>query len=472
MKQLLMLICIFCFAFQTHAQTKQVPVVPSPIVFIYDASGSMWGQIEGQTKMEIASSVLSTSIEELPENQQIGLVAYGHRNKSDCRDVETLVAMDNSSKDEVSSAVNAIKPLGKTPLAYSATQVIDQLRASKQKATVILLTDGLETCDGNICDIVKAAKEEGIDFKMHIVGFGLKDSETAQLICAAQAGDGNYYDAADAGGLGDAMNEVVTQTVDKPEGNFGVYVLKDGKPLDAQVRAYKSGTKNTADQNRTYEDTTYLYLPQEKYDIEVYPHGFGAVSGVTIKDVQTYNDSTTYKTISFDGAKINVIAKNNGELWDSQIAVKTVEGKNVIGGRTYAETKLYEVDAGTYNVTILARDVSGLEASHTIENVSVGAGEVIDVSHNFNTGIASIGAKEGDTLIDCSVDITDAATGKDIAGARTYKSESSNPRKFILTPGTYNVKLREAGKYDGSARGEEFTIEVKQGETITKMFEW
>jgi Ca-activated chloride channel family protein len=472
MKQLLMLICIFCFAFQTHAQTKQVPVVPSPIVFIYDASGSMWGQIEGKTKMEIASSVLSTSIEELPENQQIGLVAYGHRNKSDCRDVETLVAMDNSSKDEVSSAVNAIKPLGKTPLAYSATQVIDQLRASKQKATVILLTDGVETCDGNICDIVKAAKEEGIDFKLHIVGFGLKDSDTAQLQCAAQAGDGNYYDAADADGLGDAMNEVVTQTVDEPEGNLGVYALKNGEPVDADVQAFMSGTKNKADFARSYKDTVYLFLPEEKYDLAVSPHGFGAVSPVMIKGVQTYNDSTTYKTVSLDGAKINIIAKNNGEMWDSQIAVKTPEGENIIGGRNYAEPELYEVDAGTYNITILARNVSGLEATHTIENVSVGVGEVTEVSHDFNTGIALIGAKEGDTLIDCSVGITDAATGKDIAGARTYKSESSNPRKFILTPGTYNVKLFEAGKYDGSARGEEFTIEVKQGETITKMFEW
>ena len=47
------------------------------------------------------------------------------------------------------------------------------------------------------------------------------------------------------------MNEVATQTVDKPKGNLGVYVLKDGKPIDADVQAYADGTKNKADMGRT-----------------------------------------------------------------------------------------------------------------------------------------------------------------------------------------------------------------------------
>ncbi|HRI85642.1 MAG TPA: hypothetical protein PK536_09385 [Ignavibacteria bacterium] len=64
------------------------PDSPSPIIFIYDASGSMWDQISGKSKMEIASEVLKNSVNGLPENQRIGLVAYGHRTKGDCEDVE------------------------------------------------------------------------------------------------------------------------------------------------------------------------------------------------------------------------------------------------------------------------------------------------------------------------------------------------------------------------------------------------
>ena len=89
---------------------------PPPIFFIYDASGSMWGQIDGKTKMEIAAEVLSESIDALPENQKIALVAYGHRRKGDCSDVEFLVQYDEGSKSAVKESIADIKPLGKTPL--------------------------------------------------------------------------------------------------------------------------------------------------------------------------------------------------------------------------------------------------------------------------------------------------------------------------------------------------------------------
>ncbi len=304
MKRLLFSLLIAFYAIAVTGQTKMAPEVPSPIIFIYDASGSMWGQLNGKSKMEIAGSVLSQSIDQFAENQRIGLVVYGHRNKSDCKDVETLLPMNNSSKAKVSSSIQNIKPLGKTPLALSATTVIDQLRSSKEKATIVLITDGIESCDGNICDVVAAAKKEGIDFKLHIVGFGLKSGETEQLQCAAHAGDGNYYDAADASGLGTALNEVATQTIDKPAGNLGVYVIKEGKPIDADVQAYAAGTKNKADYGRTYKDTAYLYLPQATYDLEVGQHSINAITPVVLKNVRTSNDKMTYKTIGLDGAKL------------------------------------------------------------------------------------------------------------------------------------------------------------------------
>ena len=178
MKQLFTLLMALGTCLLLNAQDT---LTPSPIIFIYDASGSMWGQLEGKTKMEIASDVLSGTIDSLPENQQIGLVAYGHRQKGDCKDVEFLVNVGKNNKAKVNQSLKNIKPLGKTPLAYSAMQVFDTLRVTKMKATIILVTDGIESCGGNICEVVKAAREEGIDFKLHIIGFGLKEGETEEL---------------------------------------------------------------------------------------------------------------------------------------------------------------------------------------------------------------------------------------------------------------------------------------------------
>lgn len=459
MKRLAILLCAIGFAIPIFGQNQSQP---SPIIFIYDASGSMWGQMQGKTKMEIASEVLETSIENLPENQNIALVAYGHRQKGDCRDVEFLVDISNNSKATVNSEVKKIKPLGMTPLAHSANLVIEKLKSTKTKATIILVTDGIESCNGNICDVVTAAKNTGVDFKLHIIGFGLKDGETKQLKCAANAGDGKYFNAENGADLGDVLEEATNQTIDK-KGNFGVYVLKDGKPLDAQVIAYAKGTENIIDRGRTYKDTVYLFLPQATYDLKVHPHGFGAISAVAVNNIQTFNDKTTYRTVSLDGAKLKFLISNNNKLWDSQIGVKTLDGKNVIGGRTYANPKTLDVDAGTYNIELYARNTYGVASTHILENVSVGNGETKEVSYNFNTGITILAGTFNGEPMDVGIGIKDAETGKSVYGGRTYKKN----KEVILTSGIYIVSLSEHGVYNKSAKGAEFTIEVKPGETLT-----
>ena len=467
MKYLLIIICILLFPFQGNTQNSETP---APIIFIYDASGSMWGQMQGKTKMEIAANVLSKSINELSENQEIGLVAYGHRKKGDCRDVETLVSMDNSSKTTVTNAIKEIKPLGKTPLAYSATTVIDQLRSSKKRATIILVTDGIESCDGNICDVVSSAKKEGIDFKLHIVGFGLKEGETGQLKCAAKAGEGQYYDAADASGLGEVLNEVTQQTIDKPKGNVTFFALKNGIAIDAWVKAYDIKSKRKPITVRTYADTASVFLPPSVYNLEVQPLENSKVKPVLIENLESFEDKIVHQTISFDGGKFNLITTNNKENWDCTFKVYDQAGKVAGYGRTYNKPKLIELNPGVYDIEILALKMSGLEVKHRIEDLTLGGGEVMDVSHDYKTGIANLGVSENGTLIDCTVNIYDKATDQSIIGRRSYTSASSNPREFILNPGSYKVKLR--GRKDGKDTTKWFEFTLKAGEEITKMYEW
>lgn len=457
----LFLLTVLC-AIHFTAQTRQAPEVPSPIIYIYDASGSMWGQMQGKTKMEIAASVLSKSINDYAENQQISLVAYGHREKGDCRDVETLIPISNTSKSKVANAVNAIKPLGKTPLAFAAETVIDQLRTSKQKATIVLITDGIESCDGNICDVVKASKAEGIDFKLHIVGFGLKKGETEQLVCAAKEGDGNYYDAADASKLGDAMSEVATQTIDREEGNFGVYAVKNNEPIDAWVRAYKAGTDEQVNTLRTYGETRYMYLPAGIYDLEVNPLA-SDVKAIKVTNVESFDHKKTEKTVSFDGGIIAVTTTNNDEGWDTMVKVLGQDGKQVASKRTYGSSKELEVNPGTYTVTFQALVMKGTETFHESTPIVVEAGKTVSVAHNFATGKVALYATVGDDQIDTIVNFKDSATGKNIDSKRTYTKGA----QFLLNPGTYTVKVQPLGIHKGKS-AQTLTMTVNKGETISK----
>lgn len=439
----------------------------SPILFIYDASGSMWQKLGDDFKKEVAAELLANTVGKLPEDQAIGLMAYGHREKGNCEDVEMLVNMDNRSKAEVVSAVQSINPLGKTPLAYSATLAIDKLRNSGQKATIILITDGIESCDGDLCEVVAAAKKEGIDFKLHIIGFGLKDGDTEALRCAAEAGDGNYYDAADADGLDAGLQEATSETVDDPAGNFSLFAVKNGEPIDVWVRAYRAGTEEEVDVARTYRDTGQLYLPAGKYDLWVQPLENTDLSAQTIS-VSMQEDETAHRTISFDGATLMVTTTHNGEPWDAMVKVHDVRTDKVVAGaRTYGRTKSIELDPGTYEVALQVLKVDGPGTQHRTTEIRIQAGDEQRLDHDFKSGTVRIGVQSADgRLIDATVGIYDAS-GKNIAGGRTYKSSSSNPREFFLSPWQYQVKVISLGKDKGYT--ETFPIEIVAGEAMEKI---
>lgn len=457
------LILVFLAVFPCLSGHSQESGTQAPIIFIYDASGSMWGQLAGKTKMEIASEVLTNAVNDLPENQQIGLVAYGHRNKGDCRDVEFLVDASEGTKPEFIAALHSIKPLGMTPLAYAASLVIDRLRKAKTKATVILVTDGIESCDGDICSLVTEAKSEGIDFRLHIIGFGLVEEDTEPLKCAAKAGEGRYFPASDAADLGAVLNVATASTVDQPKNNVSVSTLKNGKPIDALVEAYDIVAKRDPIRARTYGDTAYFYLPPSTYNFEVRPLEGSDMKTLTVSGIKSREDSLVHEEISFDGGKFGVSITNNGTYWDAMVKAIDQNGQVVASVRTYESTKEMEVNPGLYKITVQALAMNGLDTYAELENIAIDAGSTTPVSYDFQTGTAFIDARVGDKSIDSIVTITEASSGKNVAGGRTY----DRGREFLLNPGTYRVKVAPIGAYK-DRQPQTLTLEVKQSEKLVE----
>ena len=85
-------------------------------MLVLDASGSMWRQIQGRTKIEIARDAVASRLKTWPSNQQLGLMAYGHRSKGDCADIEVLKASGPLDAAAMQKAVNALQPKGMTPI--------------------------------------------------------------------------------------------------------------------------------------------------------------------------------------------------------------------------------------------------------------------------------------------------------------------------------------------------------------------
>jgi Ca-activated chloride channel family protein len=184
---------LFLGNFSSVSKAQSEKTLPaSEIILILDASGSMWGQIEGQNKISIAKEVLKNLITGLPENAKVGLIAYGHRDKGDCKDIETIVPPGPLDKALINKKIEELNPKGKTPITDSVLTAFDLVRTNENATTVILVSDGIETCGGDPCKAVKEAKDSGINFIMHVVGVDVGDVDVSQLECAAQAGGGLY----------------------------------------------------------------------------------------------------------------------------------------------------------------------------------------------------------------------------------------------------------------------------------------
>ena len=172
-------------------------------IIVLDASGSMWGQIEGKPKLEIARQTLRTVLGAVPDDLELGLIAYGHRQKGACSDIELVVEPGPGTGAAIADAADRMRFLGMTPLSQAVRQAAETLRYTEEKATVILITDGIETCEADPCALASELEQSGVDFTAHVVGFGLSDEEGRQVACLAENTGGKFIQAGDADTLAD-----------------------------------------------------------------------------------------------------------------------------------------------------------------------------------------------------------------------------------------------------------------------------
>src|SRR5688500_245347 len=104
-------------------------------IIVLDAAGSMWGQIGGRPKLEIARSTLRGVLSTLPAELERGLMAYGHREKGSCEDIELVVPPARASAGAITAAAEGLKFLGKTPLSAAVRQAAESLKYTEDAAT-------------------------------------------------------------------------------------------------------------------------------------------------------------------------------------------------------------------------------------------------------------------------------------------------------------------------------------------------
>ena len=192
------------------------------VEYIMDASGSMMEQLpDGTLKRDVAKEVLSARLNSFPPEINIGLRAYGHRvdwegqAEESCQDIELIAPVETGQLERIATWLDDFPTRGMTPLAESIRQAAEDFTIDPARVnTIVLISDGKETCEGDPCGLVEDLKLQGINFKLHVIGLHVDAETRAQLECIAQAGEGLYRDARSAKELNQALADIEQQTAD------------------------------------------------------------------------------------------------------------------------------------------------------------------------------------------------------------------------------------------------------------------
>lgn len=199
-------------------------------VLVLDASGSMWGQMDGVSKIDMARGAVRQLLTKWDKEVQLGVTAYGHREEGNCSDIEAVVPVGEADVSSVEGAFEKIQPKGKTPLAASVRQAAESLNYKEDKATIILVSDGMENCDADPCAVARELEATGKDLTVHVIGLDVNDREMANVRCVADSTGGRVFKTNTVLEFYDAMDDM-TEEVGQSE------AAKPGKDGEASGEA-------------------------------------------------------------------------------------------------------------------------------------------------------------------------------------------------------------------------------------------
>lgn len=176
---------------------------------VLDVSGSMNTKLGETTRWKTALGMLEEVVAALPEDLNVGLRVYGHRHSSKsaqtCKDTELVVPIAKLDRERLVKAATRLKPRGETPLIHSTLQTIGDLKAVGG-GSVILITDGVESCKGDAKAAAAEIQASGVDVTLNIVGFTLTgEAVENELGTLAGSTGGRYYGAQDGAQLSRAV---------------------------------------------------------------------------------------------------------------------------------------------------------------------------------------------------------------------------------------------------------------------------
>ena len=429
------------------------------------------GQGRRTDQIEAAKEVMAKTVPALPKEVRVGLVAYGHRKKGDCADVETLVPSGSNDRDALLKKVAALSPKGKTPMAASIKQTAEALKTKENETIIVLVSDGIETCHEDPCGVVKALKQSGVKFVLHVVGFGVNKKAEAQLSCMAEAGGGKFFTAGDAESLLAVLDTVKKEVAVKVEkaktetvkavsklGKLEITLPKSAEKALAGVRIIRVKDNKKIKESEKVAGTHPLLAGEYKVELLFAQPNYRKPDPADAGVWEVKGGQTTKIEL---GAVVINIAKGLGEAVAGVSLVDEKTGKDFMShhpsNNNYYMFKPKATPAGTY--TLCFTFGRNKKPSTVVKGVKVEAGKETVVT--LDSGIQLKKAKENVQSWQLK-----PAGGKEVVLDIKRRWDNDYPlwKAFPVQPGSYDLWVTIKGMGEALPAGE--GIEIKKGQTL------
>ena len=433
-----------------------------PVVLVLDASGSMATPLGRESRLDAARRVMLDTLTLFSPKRPAGLVAYGHRRKDDCTDIETLQKLAPVDVPAIRKSLSTLRPTGMTPLSASLRHAAGMLGA--EGGVVMLVSDGLENCREDPCAVVDALKRANARLVFHVVGFGMADGEMKRLACIAEKGGGRAIETRDAPRLEQALKTLVetpppaepppaaptppAQAVEKP------VVPPPPTPKPVTLRATVGGAAVPGPVLFTVTGRSGETVYEGK-GTEVTPDlAPGAYKvRVTIANARTEADVTVSGAaderhdvaLAAGLASFSVIAAQGLDLKDTDLKGDPVWTLVPKDGQGPAELDPVLAPAamlapGRYDVAV---SLGGFTAR---QEITLGAGKPVQATLNLDLGKVTLeaGPAGADRPIDSGTGLSWSLESAK-AGAPPLRAEAIAQPTFLVAAGAYKAQLVIAG---------------------------
>lgn len=257
----------------TYAQSE-----PSTrILFVLDASGSMYAKMDKDTRINVAKRLLTRMVDSMRymPDVELALRVYGNRHdkyEHNCEDTKLEVPFRRYNHVDIKESIAELRPKGTTLIAYSLQEAgYDFPKSAKCRNIIILITDGIEECQGDPCAVSQALQKQGIILKPFIIGVGLDEQYKSQFDCV-----GKYFEANTEESFQNVLGVVISQALNNTTSQINL-LDQSGRPLetDVPVSFYDAKTKKLLEtyvhtlNNMGLPDTIFLD-PAYNYDMTVH----------------------------------------------------------------------------------------------------------------------------------------------------------------------------------------------------------